>query len=488
MTTLIVVENPKNWPLEIPGIEVVSARKYLTDPTFSALRHTKVFNLCTSYRYQAIGYYVSLLAEARGHKPIPKLSAIQDMKMTSIVRFMSEDVDELIQKSLAPITTDRFTLSIYFGRNLARRYDRLSSSLSKLFHAPMMRAQFIRQKKWQMQSINPIAANDIPENHRPFVLDVATSYFSGHWQRTQKRTKYLYDIALLHNPEEKDPPSDMKALKKFVSAAASLRLNVEFVTKEDYGDIAEFDGLFIRETTNVNHYTYRFARRASAEGLAVIDDPESILKCTNKVFLAELMERHKIPTPKTMVVHRDNIAAIAPELGLPCILKKPDSSFSQGVVKVSTPEELQARVREQLADSELIIAQQFLPTEFDWRIGIIDQKPLFACKYYMVGTHWQIIQRSPDGKRMEGNYETLAVEDAPEAVIRTALKAANLVGNGLYGVDVKEVGGKAYLIEVNDNPNIDGGVEDQIIKDELYLRVMRSFLQRIQSLKGISPT
>ena len=61
---------------------------------------------------------------------------------------------------------------------------------------------------------------------------------------------------------------------------------------------AEFDALFIRETTLVNHHTYRFARRAASEGLVVIDDPESILKCTNKVFLAELLSRHKMPMPQ----------------------------------------------------------------------------------------------------------------------------------------------------------------------------------------------
>jgi glutathione synthase/RimK-type ligase-like ATP-grasp enzyme len=58
----------------------------------------------------------------------------------------------------------------------------------------------------------------------------------------------------------------------------------ELIEKEDYGRLAEFDALFIRETTGVNHHTYRFARRAEAEGLVVVDDPQSILKCTNKVY------------------------------------------------------------------------------------------------------------------------------------------------------------------------------------------------------------
>jgi hypothetical protein len=40
------------------------------------------------------------------------------------------------------------------------------------------------------------------------------------------------------------------------------------------------------------------------------------------------------------------------------------------------------------------------------------------------------------------------------------------------------------VIEVNDNPNLDAGVEDAIIKDELYRRVMEVFLTRIEQRKA----
>ena len=68
-------------------------------------------------------------------------------------------------------------------------------------------------------------------------------------------------------------------------------------------------------------------------------------------------------------------------------------------------------------------------------------------------------------------------------MLDTALKAANLIGDGLYGVDLKQVRKKVYVIEVNDNPNIDAGMEDKIIKDELYQTVMKSFVKRIEMKK-----
>jgi glutathione synthase/RimK-type ligase-like ATP-grasp enzyme len=231
----------------------------------------------------------------------------------------------------------------------------------------------------------------------------------------------------------------------------------------------------------VNHHTFRFSRRAVAEGLVVMDDPESVLKCTNKVYLAELLDRKGILTPRTMIVHRDNVDEIVPRLGLPCILKEPDSAFSQGVVKVDTLEEVMRVTGEMLEDSDLVIAQEFLPTAFDWRIGVIDRRAIYACRYYMAPRHWQIIRRKPDQPIDYGRVETVPVELAPLQVVRTAVKAANLIGDSLYGVDVKQIGRRCYVIEVNDNPTIQSGIEDAVLKDALYDRIMEVFLRRLES-------
>jgi glutathione synthase/RimK-type ligase-like ATP-grasp enzyme len=64
------------------------------------------------------------------------------------------------------------------------------------------------------------------------------------------------------------------------------------------------------------------------------------------------------------------------------VLKKPDSSFSQGVVKVSDEAALNEELDNMFTMSELIIGQEFMPTDFDWRIGVLDRQPLYACKYY----------------------------------------------------------------------------------------------------------
>ena len=484
MSILLVVNKPKNWPLHIPGVVVTSARAYLSDPAYSEDRSAKVFNLCRSYSYQSTGYYVSLLAAARGHKPLPDINTIQDLKSQHVIRTLSEEMEEQIQHAFKHLQSRSFTLSIYFGRNIAKRYESLSLRLFNLFQAPMLRAQFIKGKSWQLHSVRTIAVSDIPQGHRAFVIEAATNYFTGRNRRVRKRAIPRFDLAVLHNPEESEPPSNARALKRFQKAAEAVGLDFELITRNDLHRLAEFDALFIRETTAVNHHTFRFAQRATAEGLVVIDDPNSILKCTNKVYLAELLTRHSVAIPKTLIIHRSNIDTIFKSLGLPCVLKQPDGAFSMGVLRVETEAELTHEVSRLLSKSDLIVAQEYIPTGFDWRVGICDRRPLFVCRYHMADQHWQTIKRDQSGNTSsEGRTDTLSVGEAPDEVVKTALKAANLIGDGLYGVDLKQIGNKCVVMEVNDNPNIDAGTEDAVLKDALYREIMGIFLKRIEARK-----
>jgi glutathione synthase/RimK-type ligase-like ATP-grasp enzyme len=492
LDNVIVLNSRRDAPANLPGIEIVNARDYLTLQSHADRRRIRVFNLCRSYRYQSTGYYVSLLASARGHKPFPSVETIQDLKSAEIVRVLSDTLAEQIERSLASIRSDRFELSIYFGQNLAKRHERLARELFRLFAAPLLRARFERsipQGPFQLVRVRPIAIDDVPTGHRAFLWKAARSFFRHPAPRRETTGATPYDIAILYDPDgDVEPPSDPRAIRRFARAAQALGMHPWVIGRDEYPRIAEFDALFIRETTNVNHHTYRFARRAAAEGLVVMDDPESIVRCTNKIFLAEVLRRHRVPTPETLVVGRDGIDRIASTLGFPCVLKQPDGAFSQGVSKARTPQELDEIAERLLAKSELIVAQSYMPTPFDWRVGVVDGTPLFVCRYFMASKHWQIIRNTRDGGMRSGRVECVSLEDAPHRVVRTAVRAARAIGNGLYGVDLKQVGRRVVVIEVNDNPSIEAGYEDAQAGEGLYRTIMEVFRRRIDArVRGGKP-
>ena len=211
---------------------------------------------------------------------------------------------------------------------------------------------------------------------------------------------------------------------KFRQAAEDMGFRVDIIGPDDIDRVAEYDALFIRENTHVNHHTYRFARKAQSEGLAVMDAPDAILKCNNKVYLAERMLAAEIPSPKTMIVHNENRDQIIKEFGLPVVLKSPDSTFSRGVVKAKTAEELEKELDTILAESDLAIAQAYMPSDFDWRIGVLDGVPLYACKYYMAKDHWQIYNWSSESADdITGNFDCMPVSEAPQQIVEAAVNA-----------------------------------------------------------------
>ncbi len=480
MSKLIITERPEKWQIDIADVHIVTPTEYFKNPKYQEAGTFKVVNLCKSYQYQSLGYYVSLLAEARGHKVLPKVATLQEFRFPSIMREDAEGFDEMIQKVFSTQATTKIEIDICFGFTKEKEFNKIGLLLFNLYEVPLLRSVFVmKEKKWMLQSLKPLNLRDLSSEERLAVNTPLGFYLMGK-QVVRNYTRKKFDLAIMVNPLETTPPSDARALQKFVKAADKVGFNTEIITKNDYAKLIQFDALFIRETTNVNHYTFRFAKKAENEGLVVIDDPESILKCTNKVYLSELLNTNNIAAPKTKIIQKVSSQEDLAEFQYPFILKQPDGSFSKGVKKVEDAKELNIVLKDLFLKSDLLIAQEFFPTEFDWRVGIMDGKTLYVCKYFMAPKHWQVMDWNSSGKlNTYGDVETIAVADAPKGLIEIAEKAAGLIGTGLYGVDVKERDGKFYIIEVNDNPSIDDGTEDRVIKSELYTSIMQSIMNRL---------
>jgi len=481
MKTVVVVDQNQEW-FEIPDATVLTARTYLAQPegNESAVR---VLNLCRTGRYQGRGYYVSLLAEARGQRPVPDVKTLEDLRSDAFVPSLQSEIQPLVQETLHHDESERFQLDIYFGKH--EGYPALARRLFERVRAPLLRVQFARAEgNWRLDALHIIGLADIPLQNRAFLIETIKSFMGERsTPRREGEKRERPRLAILWDPNEPHRPSNEEALQRFVKTAPLVGLEAELIGPDALERLPEFDALFNR--AGPTGIIYEFVRRADSLGMPVVDDPESIVRCGNKVFMQELLNRHRIATPRTLVVHRANVDDIVPTLGLPCVLKLPDSGFGLDVVKIESDEDLRKETERYFKQSELLIAQEWLPSEFDWRIGIFDRRPLFVAKYYMAPGHWKV-NKVVEGeeKLVEGKTEALTIGETPEQVINTALRAANLVGRSLYGADLKQVGDRIYVIEVNINPNIDAGNEDQVLGEALYREVLGVFARRIRETAG----
>jgi len=485
-TNLIVINQPHKWKFSDINAKVITVREFINNTIYHSSSDYRVFNLCSSYKYQTYGYYVSLLASARGQRVIPSTTTIRDFRILNVINSAAYDIEDLINTSLNKEKEISFSLNIYFGQTNKKGYKPLAVKLYQLFEAPLFKVEFIKHDKWFIKDIKILTLTKIPQEDVEIMKLFAKKYFNKKRFNIPKITNYKYDLAILINPQEETPPSNPEALQKFKLSAAKKGVYAEFITKSDIDKINEFDALFLRETTSVNDHTYEFSRTAYSEGLVVIDDPWSILKCSNKIYQNEIFKKHKIQTPKTIIFTKNlfNNSDLN-QMNYPIVLKQPDSAFSLGVTKADNAEQALSALNYLFKKSDMVVCQEFLYSDFDWRIGILDNKPIFACKYYMSKGHWQIYNWKSDESDKSGDSETLSIENVPETVIQTALKASALIGDGLYGVDLKMVDGKVYVVEVNDNPNIDSGFEDFVLQDELYDIITDTIIHRIEIAKNL---
>jgi glutathione synthase/RimK-type ligase-like ATP-grasp enzyme len=479
---LIVVQRAGDWRPEWPVLPLVTAEQYLTEQTAGHSSSTRIINLCHAGQYQGIGYYCSLLGEARRQRVLPSVRTLLELRRSDLRKPLLAPLHKYLQHlhpGLVPEGGNRSFL-VAFGHCTEPHLADLARQLFLTLPAPLLYLKLgCREGAVSIRSLSIPRLSQLDAQDQSLFVDALQQHLGKRWHPTGRRRPARFDLAILVDPAEAQPPSNEKALQRFELAAGKLGIASERITRANLGKLAEFDALFIRATTNINHYTYRFAQRAEAEDLVVIDDPQSILRCTNKVYLKELLDANGIPIPRTVIIQRGGLHIAEQKLGYPMVIKIPDGSFSRGMHKVGDRQELVHATRRMFRQSALLLAQEFLYTPFDWRIGVVDGEVIYACRYYMSRNHWQIIDYQGNGRIKEGGFDTLAPEDAPPAVLKTALRAARLIGQGLYGVDLKETPKGPVVIEVNDNPSIDAGVEDKVSGKRLYEAIMQSFLNRM---------
>jgi glutathione synthase/RimK-type ligase-like ATP-grasp enzyme/gamma-glutamyl:cysteine ligase YbdK (ATP-grasp superfamily) len=287
-------------------------------------------------------------------------------------------------------------------------------------------------------------------------------------------------IAVLFDDDDPFAPSTPETIEHLEGMAAENNVYVHRLGLDELERLAEYDALFIRALTGVREPSFQFALRAEMLDMPVLDDPQSIIRCSNKVFLEELLRREGIPTPRTMIVTPRTPWREVATLGTPVVVKLPDGSFSAAVHKISSESEYAETTTEMFRRSPLLIAQEFLRTEFDWRVTLLEGQVLFVARYFMAEGHWQIRSEDGQGERF-GRVEAVPRESAPKKVVELARRAAGLIGKGLYGVDLKEGPAGPVVIEINDNPNLDRGEDDNADGDVIYRDVLSYFVRRIEA-------
>lgn len=289
---------------------------------------------------------------------------------------------------------------------------------------------------------------------------------------------YLTKIACFVEKYNFSDPREEKALENFKRAAETFGYEFNFLFRENISEIPKYDAVFIRATTDPLYTAYIVSKTASELGLKVVDDPDSIKICGNKIHQYALFQKHNIPHIPTIFIskedlHHKRLQEIFKTLGKPVVIKAPYTSFSRYVEKAACETSFREVAKRYFRKSDVLAVQQFMPTAFDWRVGVLNGEVLYVCKYMIPKGRWKHgAKRRGKPTFVWGRTVSLKKENAPAALKDLALKACAVIGRGLYGVDIKEANGNYVVVEVNDNPSIYAGYEDLRDKD-VYAKIIK---------------
>lgn len=143
---VLSVEQAADWKPGFPRLPVVTARDYLGGgETFSPKRRLHVINLCRGYRYLSIGYYCSLLAEARGHNVVPSVRTLQELSSRGIYGLVTDELNQRVQRLLGKrrggATLTAYELTIFFGHCATRELQPLAREIFETFRCAALRVE-----------------------------------------------------------------------------------------------------------------------------------------------------------------------------------------------------------------------------------------------------------------------------------------------------------------------------------------------------------
>ena len=278
---VILVDQVRDVPNAETPHKVITTSEYLARPRLFETGRPKLINLSRSYAYQSKGYYASLLAEARGHHVVPTVETMLELREAKLYEHALPELEDALNRCARKADFQpegEIKLLVCFGISRDPRFEAFGRLLFDWFRCPALEVT-VEPGHWlSIDRIRPRTLTRLENGEGVFLREALHQHTKREWRDPKARSIAKYDLAVLFDPNEKMAPTSAASIKYFARIAEKMSVDVEPITKRQLAELAEYDGLFIRETTSIDNHTYRFALRAWQEGMPVIDDPISMIR------------------------------------------------------------------------------------------------------------------------------------------------------------------------------------------------------------------
>ncbi|HEY4738954.1 MAG TPA: RimK-like ATPgrasp N-terminal domain-containing protein, partial [Xanthobacteraceae bacterium] len=217
---VILVDQPRDLPNAETPHKVITTSEYLARPRLFEVGRPKLVNLARSYAYQSKGYYASLLAEARGHRVVPTVETMLELREQKLYEHVLPDLEEELNRCAQ--RTDfqcagEFKLLVCFGIARDDRFEPFGRLLFDWFRCPALEVTIETGGKWLViDRIRPRTITRLASGEAEFFRECLHNHTKREWRDPKTRSVAKYDLAVLYDPNEKTAPSSPDSIKHFV--------------------------------------------------------------------------------------------------------------------------------------------------------------------------------------------------------------------------------------------------------------------------------
>lgn len=229
----------------------------------------------------------------------------------------------------------------------------------------------------------------------------------------------------------------------------SSRPSIHYKNQEFTQD--DFDAVIPRIGASVTFYGTAVVRQFEMMGVYCINESVAITRARDKLRSLQLLSRKKVGIPVTAFAHSpDNVADLIREVGgAPLVIKLLEGTQGIGVVLAETRKAAESVIQAFMGLNSNILVQEFIKEAggADIRCFIVGGKVIASMK-----------RQGPEGEfrsnlHRGGSAEVIKLTSIER---KTALKAAQVMGLNVCGVDILRSERGPLIMEVNSSPGLEG--------------------------------
>ena len=201
-----------------------------------------------SYNYQSKGYYASLLAEARGHRVIPTVETMLDLRELKLYEQSLPELQEALTAAATKAHASEettFDLLFCFGFAQDQRFETFGRLLFDWYRCPAIEVTITPGKRWKIDRLRARPLAKLGPDETEFFRTSLHRHTQRDWRNPRGRPIARYSLAVLHDPQDELPPSSSETLRHFQRIAEKHSVAVELITRRQLAELAEFDALFV---------------------------------------------------------------------------------------------------------------------------------------------------------------------------------------------------------------------------------------------------